>query len=136
MTKPFEFLRAEFPDIRRDALQAGSNALGDPRTACFYARRVVELSVTWAFEHDRSLAMPYETNLSALLHDPAFKALTGDRVFRLAKEVVRLGNRAAHDKAAPSQHDSVAAVSHLFQFCYWFARTYNRGEKPDRKSVV
>jgi type I restriction enzyme R subunit len=130
MTTPFDFLRAEFPELHREALHAGSNALGDPRTACFYARRVVELAVTWAFEHDRSLQWPYERNLSALLHDPSFKALASDRVFKLAKEVVRLGNRAAHDKVAPSQHDSVAAVSHLFQFCYWFARTYNRGEKP------
>ncbi|HUP70053.1 MAG TPA: DEAD/DEAH box helicase family protein [Acidimicrobiales bacterium] len=130
MSTPFDFLRAEFPHIHREALQAGANALGDPRTACFYARRVVELSVTWAFDHDPSLAMPYEGNVSALLHEPTFKALAGDKVFRLAKEVVRLGNRAAHDKAPPSQHDSVAAVSHLFQFCFWFARTYNRGEKP------
>jgi type I restriction enzyme R subunit len=130
VTIPFDFLRAEFSELHREALQAGANALGDPRTACFYARRVVELAVTWAFEHDRSLQWPYERNLSALLHEPSFKALAGDRVFKLAKEVVRLGNRAAHDKVAPSQHDSVAAVSHLFQFCYWFARTYNRGEKP------
>jgi len=130
MSTPFDFLKAEFSEIHREALQAGSHALGDPRTACFYARRVVELAVTWAFEHDRSLQWPYERNLSALLHEPSFKALAGDKVFRLAKEIVRLGNRAAHDKAAPSQHDSVAAVSHLFQFCFWFARTYNRGEKP------
>ncbi len=130
MSTRFDFLRAEFPEIHREALQAGANALGDPRTACFYARRVVELAVTWAFDHDGSLQRPYESNLSALLHEPSFKALAGDRVFKLAKEVVWLGNRAAHDKAAPSQHDSVAAVSHLFQFCFWFARTYNRGEKP------
>jgi type I restriction enzyme, R subunit len=130
MTTPFDFLRAEFPELHREALAAGSNALGDPRTACFYARRVIELAVTWAFEHDRSLRWPYERNVSALLHEPSFKAAAGDRVFKLAKEVVRLGNRAAHDRAMPSQHDSVAAVSHLFQFCYWFARTYNRREKP------
>ncbi len=49
--------------------------------------------VTWAFDHDRSLQRPYESNLSALLHEPSFKALAGDRVFKLAKEVVRLGNR-------------------------------------------
>lgn len=130
MSTPFDFLRAEFPELHREALQAGSNALGDPRTSCFYARRVVELAVRWAFEHDRSLQQPYDTNLSAYLHEPSFKALAGDRVFKLAKEIVRLGNRAVHDRQQPSQHDSVAAVSHLFQFCYWFARTYSRGEKP------
>ena len=50
--------------------------------------------------HDRSLRRPYERNVSALLHEPTFKQLAGDKVFKLAKEVVRLGNRAAHDKAA------------------------------------
>lgn len=130
MNTPFHFLKPEFPDLHQEAVLAGVNALGDPRTSCFYARRVVELAVRWAFEHDRSLQQPYDTNLSAYLHEPSFKALAGDRVFKLAKEIVRLGNRAVHDRQQPSQHDSVAAVSHLFQFCYWFARTYSRGEKP------
>jgi type I restriction enzyme R subunit len=130
MTMLFDFLQTEFPDLHKEAVTAGLNALSDPRTSCFYARRVVELGVAWAFDHDRSLHWPYERNVSALIHEPTFKTLAGDKVFKLAKEVVRLGNRAAHDKTAPSQHDSVAAVSHVFQFCYWFARTYNRGEKP------
>jgi type I restriction enzyme R subunit len=51
-------------------------------------------------------------------------------VFRLTKEAIRLGNRAAHESRPLTNHDSVAAVSHLFQFCYWFARTYCRGDKP------
>ncbi|MCZ7537170.1 MAG: DEAD/DEAH box helicase family protein [Acidimicrobiia bacterium] len=130
MSTPFDFLRAEFPDLHGEALIAGLNALPDPRASCFYARRVVELAVTWAFEHDRSLRWPYERNVSALLHEPTFKALAGDKVFKLARDVVRAGNRAVHDKAAPSQHDSVATMSHLFQLCFWFARTYSRGEKP------
>jgi type I restriction enzyme R subunit len=53
-----------------------------------------------------------------------------DTVFRIAREVIRLGNRAAHDARPLSQHDSVAAVSHLFEFCYWFARTYGRAKPP------
>jgi type I restriction enzyme R subunit len=130
LSTPFDFLRAEFPDLHKEALDAGLNALTDPRTACFYSRRVVELAVNWAFEHDRSLKWPYERNVSALLHEPTFKAAAGDQVFRLAKEVVRLGNRAAHDKQPPTQRDAVTALSHLFQFTYWFARTYCRGEKP------
>ena len=51
-------------------------------------------------------------------------------VFRKAREVIRLGNRAAHESSPPSNRDAVAAVSHLFEFLYWFGRTYLRGEKP------
>lgn|GEM_PF-1036198 len=130
MSTPFDFLRDEFPELHREAVQAGANALPDPRTACFYARRVVELAVSWAFEHDRSLSPPYDANVSALLHEPSFQALAGEQIFRKARDVVRIGNRAAHDRQPPSQHDSVTAVSHLFQFCYWFARTYSRGAQP------
>src|SRR5262249_41483354 len=101
-----------------------------PRTSCFYARRAVELSVRWAFAHDKSLRMPYENNVSALLHEPTFKRLAGDQVFRFARDVVRRGNRAVHEVTEIGQRDSVAAISALFEFCYWFARMYNRGEKP------
>ena len=61
---------------------------------------------------------------------PSFRDLAGDRTYRFAREVIRLGNKAVHDASPPSRYDSVAAVSALFQFCYWFARTYSRHHKP------
>ena len=130
MSTPFDFLRAEFAEIHESAVRSGAAALGDARASCFYARVAVESAVKWAFEHDRSLPQPYDTSLSSLLHEPAFKAAMGDQVFRKAKEVIRLGNRAAHDAASPSNRDAVASVSHLFEVLYWFGRTYIRGEKP------
>ena len=130
MSTPFDFLKPEFPEIREGAVKAGAAALSDPRTACFHARWTIEQAIRWAFTHDRSLGAPYDDRVSALLHDPPFMQLIGDQVFRFAKEAIRLGNRAAHESRPLSTHDSVAAVSHLFQFCYWFARTYCRGEKP------
>ena len=129
MSTPFQFLKAEFPDLHREALEVGLNALPEPRTACFYARRVVEQAVKWAFDHDRSLHRPYDDSLSALLHEPSFRDSMDRKVFLQAKELIRLGNRAVHDKAPPTQRDSVQATSHLFEFCYWFARTYGQ-EKP------
>lgn len=126
----FAFLEDEFPEIGREADLAASAALADPRTSCFYARRVVELCARWAYKYDRSLRPPYEDNLSALVNAPSFRDLAGDRVYKFAREVIRLGNKAAHDASPPSRYDSVAAVSGLFQFCYWFARTYGRETRP------
>jgi type I restriction enzyme R subunit len=126
----FVFLKAEFPPIHAGAVKARAAALSDPRTSCFYARWTIEQVIRWSFTHDRSLPRPYDDRVSALLHDPAFMKLIGDKLFLLAKETIRLGNRAAHDSRPLNSHDSVAAVSHLFQFCYWFARTYCRGDKP------
>ena len=126
----FGFLDREFPEIGREAGLAAELALTDPRTSCFYSRRVVELCVRWAYKHDRSLRPPYDDDLSALVNAPSFRDLAGDRTYRFAREVIRLGNKAAHDASPPSRYDSVAAASALFQFCYWFARTYSRHHKP------
>ena len=70
MGTPFGFLKPEYPAVHEAAIEACVVALGDARISCFYARVAVESSVTWAFEHDRSLPRPYESNLSALLHEP------------------------------------------------------------------
>ena len=49
----------------------------DPRTACFYARRALELAVAWAYKHDAALQLPYQDNLSALIHEPTLQAGRG-----------------------------------------------------------
>jgi type I restriction enzyme R subunit len=126
----FDFLALEFPEIHTEANQAVNTALPDPRTSCFYARRVVEQSTRWAFNSDPSLHLSYDDTLSDLLNDPAFKRLMGGRVFQLARGVVRQGNRAVHESARVTQRDSITSLSALFQFSYWFARTYCRVAKP------
>ncbi len=130
MTPPFDFLLAEFPQVHEGATKAAEAAMSDPRTACFHARWTIEQAIGWAYNHDRALPEPWDKSVSARLNEPAFKELIGERVYRFAKEVIRLGNHAAHKPQPLTQHDSVAAVSHLFQFCFWFARTYSRGQGP------
>ena len=58
---PFAFLQAEWPDVFDAATRAASSAHPDPRVACFYARRALELAVTWTYKHDGSLDRPYRT---------------------------------------------------------------------------
>ncbi|MBW4643001.1 MAG: DUF4145 domain-containing protein [Goleter apudmare HA4340-LM2] len=45
----FTFLQAEFPAIYESANKAFSAAHPDPCTACFYARRALELTVNWLY---------------------------------------------------------------------------------------
>ena len=92
--------------------------------------RLDELAVRWAFAHDRDLGKPYDSTLGAHINTPDFKHLVGQQVYLKVREVVKLGNRAAHHSGPISVHESVPAVSHLFEFLYWFGRTYIRGEKP------
>ncbi|MCA1298066.1 DEAD/DEAH box helicase family protein [Stappia indica] len=126
----FAFLDADFPDIHASALRAETLSLGDPRASAFYARRTLEIAVKWAFKNDASLRFPYQDNLSALVHEPSFKAAMGDAVFTKAKLIIRIGNRAVHEARDIPQRDARQAVKELFHVCYWLARTYARHQPP------
>lgn len=126
----FVFLEAEWPHVYEAASKATAVAHSDPRTACFYARRALELAVAWAYKHDSSLHLPYQDNLSALIHEPTFKAVAGEAVFSKARVINTLGNQAVHSHRAIQQSDALTAVRELFHVGYWLARSYARGAKP------
>ena len=126
----FGFLKAEWADVF-DAAQAAENtARSDPRTACIQARRGLEIAVQWVYTADRSLHVPYESSLSALIHEPTFKAAASERVFSKARVVKDLGNEAVHSSHQMRPEDGIAAVRELFHVCYWLAGTYARGQRP------
>ncbi len=122
----FAFLSREWPTVFESADKAEATVHVDPRTACFYARRALEQAVAWAYKYDPSLRLPYQDNLSALLHEPTFKAVAGDAVFSKARVIVTLGNRAVHSHRAIPAEDALVAVRELFHVAYWLARTYGR----------
>ena len=126
----FAFLQPEWPALFEAASKAEALALPDPRTSCFYARRSLELVVDWIYTHDSSLTTPYQTHLSALIHEPTFKRATGDAVFNKARVIVKLGNEAVHSARPVHQIDAVSAVRELFHVGYWLAHTYARRTKP------
>jgi len=116
--------------VFKAAARAEAAAYPDPRAACFYARRALELAVAWAYKHDAALRLPYQDNLSALIHEPSFKLAAGEAVFNKARVINTLGNRAVHGHNAMPADDALAAVGELFHVCYWFARTYARDARP------
>ena len=69
----FAFLNPEWPDVHDAAGKAESLAYPDPRTACFYARRALELALHWLYKHDPALKLPYREHLSALIQDQGFR---------------------------------------------------------------
>jgi type I restriction enzyme R subunit len=126
----FTFLEREWAAVFEAASKAETAVHADPRTACFYARRALELAVSWAFKHDLGLRLPYQDNLSALIHDPSFKQTAGEAVFSKARVINTLGNRAVHSHRPVPEADALAAVRELFHVSYWFARTYGRTGRP------
>ena len=126
----FDFLQGEWPSVFEAAGRAETAVNVDPRTACFYARRALELAVAWTYKHDPALKLPYQDNLSALIHDPTFKQAAGEAVFSKARVIVTLGNRAVHSHRAIPTEDALVAVRELFHVVYWLGRTYGRVTRP------
>ncbi|MGD9966385.1 MAG: DEAD/DEAH box helicase family protein [Hyphomonadaceae bacterium] len=128
----FAFLDAEWPEIAADAKKAEAAAHPDPRTACFYARRALELAVNWLYRADRTLKRPYDDALSSLLHAPEFRQLVGPAILTKAKLIKDLGNAAVHTRGRSlAAQDGPNAVRELFHVCFWLARSYGRKARPE-----
>lgn len=130
MSSNFQFLCVEWPDIFESATKAESLSHSDSRASCFYSRRTLELAVRWIYKHDSGLKLPYQENVSALIHEPSFKNMVGDGIFTKASLINRHGNQAVHSNRPVRQFDAISITRELFHFCFWFARTYARNEKP------
>lgn len=126
----FAFLQTEFPEVFALARTAEMSATTDPRGACFHARLALEGAVKWMYAHDHSLRSPYDTALSALIHEGTFRNLVGNALVTKARIIKDFGNAAAHETRAIPPGNAIIAVRELFHFSYWLVRTYGRGEKP------
>ncbi|MBW7894872.1 MAG: DEAD/DEAH box helicase family protein [Opitutaceae bacterium] len=126
----FAFLRNEWPEVYASANRAEALATDDPRAACFYARRTLELLVHWLYKYDANLRLPYQDNLSALLHEPTFRQVAGEAVFNKARVIVTLGNRAVHHHRPIPGGDALTALKELYHIGHWLVYTYATGPKP------
>nr|WP_262562303.1 DUF4145 domain-containing protein [Acaryochloris sp. CCMEE 5410] len=93
----FAFLPSQFRTIAESATRAEGYINSDPRTACFHSRFALEALVHWLYRHERSLHMPYDNKLSALLHEPSFQNLVPQVLFHKAKLIKNIGNDAVHN---------------------------------------
>ena len=127
----FTFLQTEWPLVFEAAHRAEASAYSDARAACFYARRALELAVTWLYKHDKSFRLPYQDNLNALIYEPTFRTGVGDALFTKARLIKDLGNQAVHSTKKVAPTDALSATRELFHFGYWLARTYGRSGRPE-----
>ncbi|MGY4275997.1 DEAD/DEAH box helicase family protein [Streptomyces sp. M18.1] len=123
-TGNFVFLRAEWPALYDEATRAEQLIHHDPRAACFYARRAMEITARWMYDKDSSLSEPYKKDLAAMLHEPSFRQLVGPTVNAKMDLIRRHGNNAVHKAAPVPKTVAEASVKELFHSLYWFARTY------------
>ncbi len=127
----FAFLQTDWPLFHEEAVKAEGLIHTDPRTACFYARRTLELTVKWLYKYERALCLPYRDNLGALIHEPSFRQTVGETLFTKTTIIQKLGNFAVHDARKVRPGDAITAAKELFHVCYWLARTYAQRQRPD-----
>jgi len=127
----FAFLQPEWATLHEAATQAEGLANTDARASCFYARRALEIAVAWLYKHDKTLRLPYQDNLSALIHEPTFRKTVGDAIFTKAKVLKDVGNLAVHSSRKIAPSDAVTTTRELFHVCFWLARNYGQRARPD-----
>ena len=110
MPSNFDFVRARWPEIAEEARRAEQYTYGDPRSSVFYARRTLELAVTWLYKADSTLRMPYKDDLASLLHEPTFKQLVGVGILAKMNIIRRQGNNAVHRTNPMKPTDSVPVI--------------------------
>jgi type I restriction enzyme R subunit len=127
-TSPSQYalIASQWPELHEEAQKVEQFALSDPRTACFYARRTIELLVEWVYDNDGQLDRPVTAQtLADLMYARVFCDVAGEQMrrFRLLKD---LGNKAVHRSDPIRAGDAVLAARELFQVLRWFALTYGR----------
>ena len=117
----FTFLKSVgWPEIHADCARAESYALSDPRSACFYSRRAVELLVDYLYDV-LGLPVPYASDLAARINDAGFKAKVGMGIATKLNLIRKLGNTAAHEKTTIPPRAALDALRELHHVMVWAA---------------
>ena len=126
MKSNFEFLANNdiFRDFSQQAVEAEKALVVSPATSAILSRRALELAVRWVFVNDNALHLPYQDNLSSLIHEGSFRRIIEPQLFNILKYTIKLGNAAVHTNQRVKWDDAVLSLRNLFEFCKWIEYCY------------
>lgn len=122
----FSFLqpKEQFKSFSTACLEAENAMLVSPATCAILTRRALELAVKWVYQFDNDVKVPYQDNLSSLIHDRHFLGIIDEELLPMMKYIVKLGNTAVHTNASISRDEAVLSLHHLHQFISWIDYCY------------
>lgn len=123
----FQFLRTQWPTLYREARDAEKLVRITPKAAAVNCRIALEKGVNWLYDNAYELERPYDTTLSNLIHQPAFKNLLSYGIFHEINLIRRFGNNGAHGKSV-SRDEAIAAIKYLFRFLSFIGTYYSEGD--------
>ena len=126
MSGNFGFLKDNdiFKSFYNACVEAEKSILVSPATTAILTRRALELAVKWVYSFDESLYIPYQDNLSSLIHDNNFIETIDSKLLPLIRYIVKLGNVAVHTNANIKREEAVLALHNLHQFVSWIDYCY------------
>ena len=126
MCTNFDFLKKnkDFDSFSEQAIEAEKSLLVSSATAAILARRALELAVRWVFSYDNALLVPYQDNLSSLIHERTFRNILEPSLFPMLKFTIKLGNVAVHTNQTIKRDDAILSLRNLFEFCKWIEYCY------------
>ncbi|MEG1285355.1 MAG: DEAD/DEAH box helicase family protein [Romboutsia sp.] len=126
MCTNFDFLKskATFKSFAASAVEAEKSILVSPATCAILSRRAVELAVKWVYSFDNDLTVPYQDNISSLIHEPTFRQIIDPSLFSLIKYIIRLGNTAVHTNASITRDEAVLSLRNLHEVVRWIDYCY------------
>lgn len=130
LTSNFAFIKGVWPTVWQDCARAESYLTTDPRSACFYARRAVEVLVPHLYDL-LALHVPYKADLSAMINDAAFKQVAGHSIGTKLNLVRKVGNAAVHEPKPVATQVALQVLRELHHIVVWAAFRYS----PARDAV-
>lgn len=134
MCTNFDFLKTkkQFESFANSSIEAEKSLLVSPATCAILSRRAVELAVKWVYSFDDDLTVPYQDNISSLIHEPTFRQIIEPKLFPMIKYIIRLGNTAVHTNANITRDEAVLSLRNLHEVIRWidycYAEEYTCGE--------
>ncbi|KPL57819.1 DEAD/DEAH box helicase family protein [Rossellomorea vietnamensis] len=127
MATNFGFLKEKpkYKNFNNACLEAEKALIVSPATCAILSRRALELAVKWLYSSDSELKVPYQENLSSLIHDSNFLAIIDDDLLPLLKYIVKLGNVSVHSNASINRDEAILSLHNLHQFVAWIDYCYS-----------
>lgn len=127
MCTNFEFLKfkKEFSSFSNACIEAEKSILVSPATCAILSRRALELAVKWVYSFDEDLSLPYQDNISSLIHNNSFLQLIDSGMLPILKFVISLGNVSVHTNKDVSREEAILSLHNLYQFVNWIDYCYS-----------
>lgn len=126
MCTNFDFLKSKqrFVSFSGSSIEAEKSLLVSPATCAILSRRALELAVKWIYSFDSDLTVPYQDNISSLIHEPTFRQIIEPELFPLIKYIIKLGNTAVHTNAPIAWDEAVLSLRNLHEVVRWIDYCY------------